>query len=71
MSESIIPIIRSNDELIENLLINPRRARVLKNVCERISSKTGVSVRESELVNYLIDCGLPRLVISNKGLALK
>ena len=71
MSDDAIPITGSSDELIENLAINPQRARVLKEVCGRISAKTGISVRESELVNYLIDCGLPRLVISNEGLTIK
>ena len=60
-----------HDKPIQNVRINPQRARALKELCSRISTQTGVPIRESEVVNYLIDRGLPRLVVSPKGLVLK
>ena len=71
MSEKPDPVVQLQKEPIKSVRINPRRAQALKDLCARIAAETGVSVRESEIVHYLIDKGIPRLEISVKGLALK
>jgi len=71
MKEGKNAIIRLHDNPIQSVRINPQRAQALKKLCRRISDETGVAIREAEIVNYLIDKGLPRLVVNTKGLAMK
>ncbi len=71
MSNNSNIVVHLNDQPIECVNINMKRARQLKEVCTRIAADSGVSIRESEIVNYLIDKGLPRLVINKNGLAMK
>ena len=66
----MVDMFKFDDKLIQNIRINQSRARSLKNLKKRIEKEAGVYVRESEIVNYLIDVGVPRLQVSKEGMEL-
>ena len=66
----MVDMFKFDDKLIQNIRINQSRARALKNLKKRIEKEAGVYVRESEIVNYLIDVGVPRLQVSKEGMEL-
>lgn len=66
----MVDMFKFDDKLIQNIRINQSRARSLKNLKKKIEKEAGVYVRESEIVNYLIDVGVPRLQVSKEGMEL-
>ena len=66
----MVDMFKFDDKLIQNIRINQSRARSLKNLKKEIEKEAGVYVRESEIVNYLIDVGVPRLQVSKEGMEL-
>ena len=66
----MVDMFKFDDKLVQNIRINQSRARSLKNLKKRIEKEAGVYVRESEIVNYLIDVGVPRLQVSKEGMEL-
>ena len=66
----MVDMFKFDDKLIQNIRINQSRALALKNLKKQIEKEAGVYVRESEIVNYLIDVGVPRLRVSREGMEL-
>lgn len=55
---------------IETVRIRPETAERLKEKCLEIGIESGVMIRESELVSFLIDVGIDRVEIENDSLRL-
>jgi len=51
------------EKLIQNVRINAKRSLALREAVKKIEDETGTRVRESEIVNFLIDECLKRIAV--------
>lgn len=58
-------------KLIETVRVRKDRAEALKDKALELTIESGVSVQESDIVNFLIDEGLERVTIQGDTLILK
>lgn len=58
-------------KLIQNVRISPQRGELLRELVHGIWKETGVSMRESEIINFLLDEGIGRIEVENNELKLK
>lgn len=58
------------DKLIQNVRINPERSLKLRKAVKRIEKETGSRIRESDLVNFLIDEGISRIKVNKDTLKI-
>lgn len=48
-------LMKIEQKLVQNVRINPQRALALRGVIKRIQKETGVTIKESEVIGFLID----------------
>lgn len=58
------------DKLIQNVRINAKRSLALRNAVKKIERETGSRIKESDLVNFLIDEGIGRIKINKNELKI-
>lgn len=63
-------IMKLEEKLIQNVRINPQRALILRDKVKDIESKTGSRIKESDIVNFLIDEGINRITIGTNELKI-